>query len=258
MFIRCFALTIVLMAAVAFGLAPAQAAWVASADLLANELSALPTNSYGAWTLGQTPTVGGAFTPFTDHFGVYGESTLAGWGDGTEFYGRPKMVVNVGATPDSYWSAIPAQPGEIFAHPYTDTVCVVARWTAPATGYYSVSAFWNDVSGAMPEGMEADNPGVDVHLLKNGASVFDGVTSMDTSTGAATLAATVYSLTIGDTLDFVISPIGPAGEVVNSGTVDVCDSTRFDATITAVPEPGTFALLGSALFGLLVYAWRRR
>lgn len=36
------------------------------------------------------------------------------------------------------------------------------------------------------------------------------------------------------------------------------DQTGITFTVTSVPEPGTLALLGSALFGLLVYAWRRR
>lgn len=265
MYVRCLTLTIVLMAVVALGLAPAQAAWVASDDLMANELSGTPTNSYGAWTLGQTPTVGGEFAAFTGNFGVYGGSTLAGWGNDTDYYGCPKIVVNVGDSPDPYWTdpATPTQPGHIFAHPNADTACAVARWTAPASGLYSVSAFWNDVSGAMPyvEGqydMRTYNPGVDVHLLINGVSVFNGVTDMDAATGPATLATTLYSLTAGDTLDFVISPLGATSEVVASGYSNVCDSTDFDATITAVPEPGTFVLLGSALCGLLVYAWRRR
>jgi len=49
----------------------------------------------------------------------------------------------------------------------------------------------------------------------------------------------------------------------NSSTVDglyphAFDSTTFGATITPVPEPGTWVLLGSALLGLLFYVRRRR
>ena len=30
------------------------------------------------------------------------------------------------------------------------------------------------------------------------------------------------------------------------------------ASVTAVPEPGTFALLAAGLLGLLAYTWRKR
>ena len=49
-------------------------------------------------------------------------------------------------------------------------------------------------------------------------------------------------------------PTAPAGVVyglVNNGTA-------IDLVVSAVPEPGTLALLGAGLMSLLGFAWRRR
>jgi hypothetical protein len=150
--------------------------------------------------------------------------------------------------------ALPVSTGEMLIHPGVGIQCGVIRWTAPETGVYDVAASWESLSGDVALDY---NHGVDVHFLKNGVSIYDGVTSYYNSTGAAVLGNTVLSLTAGDTLDFVTSPLGMDATVMGDYPYGY-DMTRVSATITSVPEPSTLVLLGTVLAGLSICIWRKR
>lgn len=105
---------------------------------------------------------------------------------------------------------------------------VVVRWTVPAPGTYKIDAFWRDISSGGQNGSE----GVDVHLVVNGKSIFDGVVSMEE--GSPSLDTTqVVTVARGDKVDFVVGPNANGDTTVGSADND---GTAFNATISLVPK----------------------
>jgi hypothetical protein len=243
------------LAAIGFCTAAQAEIWNMAADLHASVTGGAPVNPNGAWTYGYSPSVGGEFaadTAQTDGSAWWAAGITNGWSKTDNPY-LPAIWSVLSDT--TALGAVPVAAGEMVIHPGTGlTECGVVRWTAPATGSYDVTASWESING-MAE--YAYNAGVDVHLLKNGVSIYDGVTSYLTATGPATMGSTILSLTAGDTLDFVTSPLG--ADLYDPASLSyAADMTRVSATITSVPEPGTLVLLGGSLLGLLVCAWRKR
>jgi hypothetical protein len=231
--------------------------WNMADDIHASMVGGTPTNSNGAWTYGRTDAVGGAFTAnpvLTDTAAWWGPGAVAGWCyTGNPFL--PGIWSVMSDQPAGALGAVAVNTGDMLVHPGFASDCAVVRWTAPASGQYDVSASWESLNGI---GDPYDyNHGVDVHLLVNGTSVYDGVSSYYNSTGPATLGSTILTLAAGDTLDFVTSPLGAEGFPV-ADVPYAADITRVNATIAAVPEPGTFVLLGSALMSVAICVWRRK
>ena len=85
------------------------------------------------------------------------------------------------------------QPGQLAENPGPDGQKAVVRWTAPSAGRYSITATFSGLSSA--------GDSVDVHVLLNGASIFDstviGSPSPTSYSGTQNIAA-------GDTVDFVV------------------------------------------------------
>jgi len=77
-----------------------------------------------------------------------------------------------------------------------------------------------------------------------------GVESWPTYEPGPKTATGTYYLTAGSTVDFAagIGWINAGSDFANIG----------GCRITAVPEPNTFVLLGSALAGLVAFVWRKR
>lgn len=255
-----------LFAVMVLGLATAQATtWSAGGDMYTDiQNTGALHNPTGDWTYGYSDTVGSTFTayPYMTNFdNLSGNWACPGWNDSGAYGGAvPGVWVTMADVPSGLLGDEAVAAQTMVLHPGMDATCSIVEWTAPAAGYYSVSAIWNNINTFSKDAVGSDvdyNPGVDVHTYLNGASIYDGFTSKYNATGAATMSARTLSLAAGDKLDFIVSPLGL------SGTIDglyplAFDMTTFNATISTVPEPSTLALFGSALIGLLVYAWRRK
>jgi hypothetical protein len=105
------------------------------------------------------------------------------------------------------------------------------RFTAPSSGLYDVSLTFVDASGSATS---------DVHLVLNGKSLFDNYINLEGEDSIATYAnSSPLDLKAGDTLDFVVGNGDAFG-----GEMSGDDTTGLEATISEVPEPSTYALLG--------------
>jgi hypothetical protein len=245
----------VLLAAIGFCAAAQAGVWNMADDMHAS-MAGTPANPNGDWTYGNAPSVGGVFSANTVHTGStawYPAGAIDGWcyQDNPYLPGVWSVMSDQAA---GVLGKFARSTGDMLVHPGIDMPCAVVRWTAPETGVYDVTAAWESLDGDVALDY---NHGVDVHLLKNGVSVYDGVTSYYNSTGPAVLGSTILSLTAGDTLDFVTSPLGMDATVMGDYPYGY-DMTRVSATITSVPEPSTLVLLGTVLAGLSICIWRKR
>jgi len=240
----------------------------AGADLLANEKPDDPTDSANPnftvpqWSYGyRALTADVSLTLFTtaDHEDNVSGGVFDGFSDaaGSPCCGRlPSLHVNTG--PVAGFPQGSVGTGELVLHPdgaaggnFALEQKVVVRFTAPTAGSYAVSALWEDINDCCGTNNNP-NPGVDVHVVINGVSVFDDAISREEGAidplglpTATSFSSPAINLSGGDTVDFVV---GTNGQLFG-------DATRFNATLT-VPEPSTAILLGLSGAGLL--ARRRR
>ena len=186
-------------------------------------------NPNQTWQYGYSNTLGGSFNLFPDPTVLSG---LDAWLDqGINVANTPSIVHNGTGNPISFW-----QPGDLFFHPGQSTLSVV-RWTAPQNDTYSLASAF---SAGDP------NANVDVHVLRNGSSIFNEL--VDNANPASFLDN--LTLNTGDTIDFVVG---------NNGDFSF-DNTRLEARITSsdtsvVPEPIT--ILGSVCTSFILL-WKRQ
>jgi hypothetical protein len=206
-----------------------------SASSAAGDFSS-SSNPNGAWSYGWSSTLGSAFnldtSNTTNHDGTTG---LSGWMGNQAPDGAPDVLYN--ATSNTItWVATTFQPGQLGLSPGTGQY-VVVRWTAPSTGQFSITSAFS--------GLSSLGDSVDVHILRNGISIFD-------STVVGSPNPTTYSglqnLSIGNTIDFVV------GWGSNGNNHD--DTTGLTASI--VPEPSTLGLVGAGLGCLLSLRFLKR
>ena len=197
-------------------------------------------NPNGVWSYGDTPTRGGSFSLYD----VAASSVvgLEGWSvGGADITAYPPYVMH-NNTPDPItYISFTLPPDLLNLHPGPNGENTVVRFTAPATGTYSVAGRFQGL----------DSTSTDVSVLKNsGTTLFSGNIwgYGDTVPFGLNLA-----LNSGDTIDFS----------VGFGNGDYAfDSTGFSVIIApaAVPEPGvvSFALLSaSAVLGLVARKRRK-
>jgi hypothetical protein len=192
-------------------------------------------NPNGAWSYGYSTTLAGPIILNAEN----GTTT------GVDYW---RTNINSGVPASSHnstqnvvtLSTLQLQPGQFAFHPGPNNQYEKARLTVSTAGEYSVAGIF---SGADTRGTTTD-----VHILLNGASIFDGsVNGFGPTTGPS--FSFVVSLGTNDALDFAVG-FGSNGNFF-------FDTTALAAQVTAVPEPSTTHLLGAgALLGTL--ALRRR
>jgi len=193
-------------------------------------------STLGPWRYGYYATsLGSGFTPYDKHF----DSAVTGgtanlWDLASDADGLPQLsynpnAVNITDGPTTVnameFNLHPGQIGGSSNH-------TVLRFTAPIAGTYAVNSTFSGNSGS--------GTTTDVHVLVNGASIFNGtVTGFNTQTP---FAAPAVALNVGDTVDFAV---GDGGNGFSN------DSTGLFATLT-VPEPTGLAALACAAASLAV------
>jgi hypothetical protein len=239
-----------MLLAMTASVASAQLVWIAGRDLAANEASSAtellnPNAVVPAWSYGFRSSVATAnLTLFSaaQHGNALGATGLEGYSGGA----GPDVTVNVTTATISTNFGFGPNPGigplEMRLHPASNNDFAVVRWTAPIDGMFAVSAYWRD------DDLHGGN-GATGHIVLNGVSLFD--TTWANGGSAALESPLMISVFAGDKLDFLV---GAAGDWSY-------DSTAFNATIVAVPEPGSVILLGLGgvmVLGCSIAGWGRR
>jgi hypothetical protein len=238
------------------GSSQANPVWDAAVDLTETSIDN-GENPNGAWSYGYRNTVASVeFTalPLCGQFPYYepGFTGLKGWfNSGSGLWGQlPVVLKNTTDTPLIGGGAneVTVAPGGLLMHPGENSAYAVLRWTAPSSATADVAVTFTGL-GYYPEGDFWTT--TDVHVVKNGVSLFDAdVTGgLPAPTNVQSYSVLGMSVATGDTIDFIVGP-GPGGEFGG-------DSTGISAQIT-VPEPSSLILSGIGAVSLLAYAWRRR
>lgn len=184
-----------------FSLTPKDRAQESPQVFSAVDQFSLTQNPNAPWSYGFTDGLGGPFTLYTIN-GTAGPSgaLFQGW-YGPFGGGFPLVQTNDSIRNISY----------ILLHPFAPSFYSVVRWTAPTSGTFDLLGLF----------VGLDKATTDVHVLKNGRSVFDGQIKAQIDTSI--FDGHLYIMK-GDTIDFAVG-------VGIDGSFDF-DSTGLKATIT--------------------------
>jgi hypothetical protein len=193
--------------------------WDAGRDFKANEVPngpqelLNPNGTVPAWSYGHRAlfaTSGLTLYVASEHVNEAGNPAgLDGWSSGSSCVvnrGDTQLIYDFGAGPN-----LPLEPGEMAMHPSSNNEFAVVRWTAPASGTYSLLAWWRDLDAHGGNGGSAG-------IVTNGVMVFEEVMA----NGGATGFTNSLALLAGDTVDFLLGSSGDWGY----------DTTAFNVVIT--------------------------
>ena len=192
------------------------ATYDANAALKANMTSASPTNPFthngATWTAGLCSNVWkGTFTPYTVEQKRY-HDWFSGWSDNAS--ASPFWAINVKGselTPGDMDgnSILGAGSDMMLAHPKNDASTTALRFTVPADGVYSVTAWLADLS--YDQGNSSADDGVAVHLVAEGHHADSAIVrlrKLHTGQEARRLAADRLFLRKDETMTFAVGRNG--------------------------------------------------
>ncbi len=224
--------------------ATSHAIYIAGIDFVSGENpDGSETNPRGPWTYGyRSPLESTTLTPVASH--IDSSSDFNGFHDEIEGYidvvsilantGTGQVVLDSG-----FGDYAPLNPNQMAMHPGAGNQFSIVRWTAPVANTFNILASWTDLD---PNG----GNGGSGHVVINGTNFISMERFWDNGGSGASFGT--FSLNAGDTVDFAL---GSRGDYT-------FDTTGFDATITAIPEPASIWLLGSGLMALLGMVTKKR
>lgn len=151
----------------------------------------LNSNPNGAWSYGEEPDGGGAFTLFTTNTNCFTEVPC--WWNGINYPASDAVALNTSAY-EQHVETIIAPNDELWMGPENNMV--VVRWTAPVTAEYWIFGEF--------QGIDLNLPVVTVTIVENGTdSLFSGTIS--TFGYFETFNLSNLHLKAGTTIDFTAS-----------------------------------------------------
>jgi hypothetical protein len=211
------------------------AALPARADVIFDAATdfSLTQNPNGVWSYGQSATLASPLVLYTNTVREF--SAIESWNAGSGSFSNPSVSHNPLANSVTQ-ASITYQPGQLAFHPGPNGQFSVVRFVAPTAGDYSLQSSFTGLDFVGPTT-------TDVHVLRNGVSLFDGVIS---AFGSGPSFATSQRLSAGDTIDFKVG--------VGSDGTFAFDTTGLGARITLVPEPSSLVLFSLGTLAALGYA----
>jgi hypothetical protein len=201
-------------------------------------------NPNGQWRYGYSATQNGAGTahPLKFNWGLQLWTPAPGGASYTPYIARNTTGSTVNFTPTTGGLDVPVAAGAVIIHPGPEFGAYhysFAEWTVNITGVYALAGSFVNA--------DTTNGGatVDAAVLLNGSVLGSGTVNSGASFfyNPGSLA-----LTNGDVIRFAVG---------SGGNGYFHDIVQLSATISAVPEPSTYAAL-AGLGALAFVAWRRR